>query len=101
MNRSDKIEKIRLKESLLRLDKKQMKLFYGMLVHYWVKYKFFMSKQSFFNLWCELNELCHKFDEGFPEPLGDRELLKSYCISHPYYFIDILAPALVDRKSVV
>ena len=97
MNRSDKIEKIRLKESLLRLDKKQMKLFYGMLVHYWVKYKFFISKQSFFNLWCELNELCHEFDEGFPEPHDDRELLKSYCFSHPYYFIDILAPALVIK----
>lgn len=95
MNYNDKIEKIRLKENLLKLDQRQLKLFYGMFVHYWVKYKFFISKQNFFNLWCELNELCHDVDEGFPEPHNDHELLKSYCHEHPYYFIDILASEMV------
>ena len=95
MNSKDKIEKTAFKESLLKLDKRQLKLFYGMLVYYWVNHKFFISKQNFFNLWCELNELCHDIDESFPEPYDDRELLRSYCHAHPYYFIDILAPELV------
>ena len=84
-----------LKDCLMKLNQHQLKLFYGMLVHYWVTYKFFISKQNFFNLWCELNELCHELDEGFPEPYDDHELLKSYCHAHPYYFIDILAPELI------
>lgn len=95
MNYKDKIEKTKLKENLLKLDNRKLKSFYGMLVHYWVKYKFFISKQNFFNLWCELNELCHEIEEGFPEPHDDRELIKSYCIAHPYYFIDILSPELI------
>jgi hypothetical protein len=95
MNYIDKTEKKRLYESLLKLDQRQLKLFYGILVHYWVKYKFFISKQNFFNLWCELNKLCHELDESFPEPHDDRELLKSYCIAHPYYFIDILDAVIV------
>ena len=64
-------------------------------MHYWIEYKFFISQRNFFNLWCELNELCHDIDEGFPEPHNDRELLKSYCIAHPYYFIDILDTVIV------
>ena len=95
MNYKDKMDKQRLKENLLKLDIKHLKLFFGMLVHYWVKYKLFISKRNFFNLWCELNKLCHEFDEGFPEPHDDHDLLKSYCHAHPYYFIDILAPELV------
>ena len=95
MNCKDTTKKIRLKESLLKLDKRQYKLFYGILVHYWIEYKFFISQRNFFNLWCELNELCHDIDEGFPEPHNDRELLKSYCIAHPYYFIDILDTVIV------
>ena len=91
----DCIKKKMLKESLLMLDKRQYKLFYGMLVHYWVKNRYFISEQNFFNLWCELNELCHDVDEGFPEPHNDCELLKSYCIAHPYYFIDILDTVIV------
>ena len=93
----DCIKKKLLKESLLKLDKRQYKLFYGMLVHYWVKNRYFISERNFFNLWCELNELCHEVDEGFPEPHNDRELLKSYCIAHPYYFIDILEPVIVIK----
>ena len=84
-----------LKDNLMKLSKYQLKLFYGMLVHYWAQYRFFISKQNFFNLWCELNCLCHETNESFPEPFDDHELLKSYCHEHPYYFIDILAPELV------
>ena len=91
----NKVIRRKLKECLLNLDKRQFKLFYGMLVHYWVKKKYFISNQNFLNLWCELNELCSKVDEGFPDPYDDRELLKSYCQTHPYYFIDILDPGLI------
>ena len=84
------VEKFILKDELLKLDKKQLKLFYSVLVHYWLKNKSFISKQNFFNLWCELNELCNEVDEGFPEPHDDHELLKSFCQAHPFYFIDIL-----------
>ena len=91
------VEKIILKDELLKLDKRQLKLFYSVLVHYWVKNKSFISKQNFFNLWCELNEFCSEVDEGFPEPHDDHELLKSYCQAHPFYFIDILDPRLVIK----
>lgn len=76
-------------EILSKLNKVQFKAFYGMLVHYWVNQKAFISKQNFFNLWCELNVLCHEVDESFPY-IYDHELVKSYCHEHPYYFIDIL-----------
>ena len=84
-----------LYEYLSKLEKTQLKAFYGMLVHYWVTQKAFISKQNFFNLWCELNVLCHKVDEGFPD-INDHELVKSYCHEHPYYFIDIL-----DTEQVI
>ena len=66
-----------------------------MLVHYWAAHGYFISKQNFFNLWCELNYLCCEVDESFPDPYDDYELLKSFCHAHPYYFIDILSPELV------
>ena len=56
---------------------------------------FFISKRNLFNLWCELNYLCAEVDESFPEPYYDHNLLKSFCLEHPYYFIDILGPELV------
>ena len=84
-----------LYEYLSKLEKTQLKAFYGMLVHYWVTQKAFISKQNFFNLWCELNVLCHEVDEGFPD-ITDHELVKSYCHEHPYYFIDIL-----DTEQVI
>ena len=87
--------KLQLKTTLFRLDKEHLKMFYGILVHYWARYKFFISKKNFFNLWCELNYLCYEVDESFPEPYDDYELLKSFCQAHPYYFIDILAPELI------
>ena len=91
----NKVIRSKLKEKLLKLDNRQFKLFYGMLVHYWVKKKYFISDQNFLNLWCELNEHCYEVDESFPDPYDDRDLLKSYCQTHPYYFIDILDPGLI------
>ena len=85
-----------LYEYLSKLDKAQLKVFYGMLVHYWVTQKAFISKQNFFNLWCELNVLCHEINEGFPD-ITDHELIKSYCHQHPYYFIDILDTGIVAK----
>ena len=84
-----------LKDNLFKLNNRQLKLFYGIIVHYWVEYKFFISKQNFYNLWCELNYCCYEVDENFPEPYDDYELLKSFCQEHPYYFIDILSPEMV------
>ena len=78
-----------------RLDTQQFKLFYSILVHYWVKHKVFISSQNFLNLWCELNLICSEVDESFPDSYYDRELVKSYCQAHPYYFIDILDLRLI------
>ena len=97
MNYNYRTEKSILKNGLMKLNKRHLKLFYGMLVHYWTNYRFFISKQNFFNLWCELNELCHEFDESFPEPHNDHDLIKSYCVAHPYYFIDILPRVMVIK----
>ena len=84
-----------LKENLLELNKQRLKQFYGILVHAWASQKTFISKQNFFNLWCELNCLCAEVDEGFPAPYDDYELLLSFSNSKPYYFIDILNPEIV------
>ena len=86
-----------LHDELLKLDKRQLKLFYSVLVHYWVKNKSFISKQNFFNLWCELNELCCEVDESFPDPHDDHHLTTSFCQAHPFYFIDMLEPGLVIK----
>ena len=91
----DKNIRLTLKDNLMKLNPYQLKLFYGMLVHYWAEYRYFISKQSFKNLWCELNYLCSIVDECFPDPFDDYELLRSYCHAHPYYFIDILCPEVV------
>lgn len=88
-------DKMKFKEAVVKLDARQFKLFYSILVHYWVKQKAFISKQSFLNLWCELNVICSEVDERFPDPYYDRELIKSYCQAHPYYFIDIIDLELV------
>ena len=86
--------KRKLKEHMSRLDTQQFKLFFSILVHYWVKHKVFISSRNFFNLWCELNLICSEVDESFPDPYN-RNLIKSYCQTHPYYFIDILDLELV------
>ena len=85
-----------LYEYLSEFDKAQLKALYDILVHYWVNQKAFISKRNFFNLWCELNVLCHEVDEGFPD-INDHELVKSYCHQHPYYFIDILDTGIVIK----
>jgi hypothetical protein len=87
--------KKKLKEYMARLDTQQFKLLYTIIVHYWVKTKAFISEQNFLNLWCELNFICSEVDESFPNPYYDRELIKSYCQAHPYYFIDILDLSLI------
>ena len=95
MNNKDNFTRTMLKENLLKLNKQQLKLFYGMLVHAWASKKAFISSESFKNLWCELNYFCYMVDYGFPEPYDDLKLVKSYCQAHPYYFIDILCPELI------
>ena len=95
MNYRDNDARCLLKNNLMKLSKQQLKLFYGILVHGWACRRAFISTQDIFNLWCELNEYCHEADEGFPDPYGDCELLKSFCHAHPYYFIDILEPGLI------
>ena len=91
----NKVIRRKLKDRLLKLDSRQLKMFYGILVHYWVKNKYFISDQNFLNLWCELNKHCYEVNESFPDPYDDHELLKSFCQEHPYYFIDILDPGLI------
>ena len=86
--------KRKLKEYMSRLDAQQFKLFYSIFVHYWVKQKAFISNQNFVNLWCELNLICSQVYEGFPDPY-DRDLIKSDCQAHPYYFIEILDLRLI------
>ena len=90
-------DKAHLKDYMLKLDTHELKLFYCILVHYWVNSKYFISPQNFLNLWCELNRLCHKTDVSFPDPYDDHKLVKSYCHEHPFYFIDILSPELVKN----
>ena len=84
------IEKTTLKDNLLKLDSYQLKMFYSMLVHYFVHHQAFISKQNIFNQWCEFNYACAEVDESFPDPYDDYDLLKSFCHNHLYYFIDIL-----------
>lgn len=87
--------KTELRKSLQKLDTYKFKLFFTIVASYWVKHKFFISDQNFFNLWCELNELCHEVDESFPDQYDDRDIIMDFCQQHPYYFIDILCPDMV------
>ena len=91
------MEKSILKDELLKLDKIQLKLFYSVLVHYWIRNRSFISKRNFFNLWCELNEYCCEVDDGFPDPHDDHHLTTFFCQAHPFYFIDMLEPGLVIK----
>ena len=84
-------------EYLSKLSAKQFKVFYAALVHYWAQNKFFISKQNFYNLWCEFNLLCHEMDESFPDQYDDHEAIKDFCHFHPYYFIDRLPLELVAK----
>ena len=84
-------------EYLSKLSGQQFKMFYAALVHYWAQYKFFISKQNFYNLWCEFNVLCHEMDESYPDQYDDHEAIKEFCHFHPYYFIDRLPLDLVAK----
>ena len=86
-----------LYERLSKLTAAQFKAFYAAVVHYWVNHKFFITKQNFYNLWCEFNLLCHEMDESFPDPYDDHEAVKEFCHYHPYYFIDRLPLDLVAK----
>ena len=86
-----------IKEHLQELDTRQLKIFYAIIVHCRAHQKSFISTQNLFNLWCELNQLCHEFDNSFPNPYDDHKLLKDFCQAHPYYFIDILPRILIVK----
>ena len=90
-------ENLILFDHLRKLNARQFKYFYSAFVHYWVKHKFFISKQNFLDLWCELNWHCHELDESFPDQYDDREAIKDFCHFHPYYFIDRLPLDLVAK----
>lgn len=75
----------------------QFKLFYGIIVYCWANRQSFISKQNFFNLWCELNQFCYEYDESFPDQYDNHEEIKSFCKAHPYYFIDKLPIDLIAR----
>lgn len=93
----ENIEKRTLCDCLSKLTAAQFKVFYAAFVHYWVNHKFFITKQNFYNLWCEFNLLCHELDESFPDQYDDHEAVKDFCHFHPYYFIDRLPLDLVAK----
>ncbi len=86
-----------IKERLQKLDTDQLKIFYAIIVHCRAHQKSFISTPNLFNLWCELNQLCHELDESFPNPYDDHKLLKDFCQAHPYYFIDILPHNIIAK----
>lgn len=75
-------------ENLRKLTVNQFKILFTALIHYWATYKFFITSQNLYNLWCELNALCYEMDESFPSPYDDYEAMKSFCHYYPYYFIE-------------
>ena len=93
----DSNSKQALLKHLSKLTIQQFKIFYAAFVHYRVHHECFISKQNLFNLWCELNLLCHELDESFPDQYDDHEAIKDYCHFHPYYFIDRLPLELVAK----
>ena len=90
-------ENLILFDHLRKLNARQFKYFYSAFVHYWVQHKFFISKQNFLDLWCELNWHCHELDESFPDQYEDHKLLTAFCHAYPYYFIDRLPICLIAR----
>ena len=83
------------REILSKLSPEQFKIFFGIIVHCRAHGKGFISKRSFFNLWCELNYYCHELDESFPDQYNDIEEMRSFCHRYPYYFIDRLPINLI------
>lgn len=90
-------DRLALYDNLKQLNKDQFKIFYGAFVHFWANYKFFISKQNLFNLRCELNKLCHELDESFPDQYDDYEMMKSFFLAHPYYYMDKLPVELMAK----
>lgn len=92
-------EKLILKAHLKKLDKKGRKIFYSLLVHYWVNYKYFISKENFLELWRQFNCFCYNKSDNFPDPYDYDNIkeVKRYCHEHPYYFIDILTPKIITN----
>ena len=82
---------------LNRLNSKQLKAFYAIFINCRSRGYSFISNRNFFNLWCELNYLCHIADEGFPVPYNDHKLLKSFCEQYPFYFIDRLSTEVIAK----
>ena len=90
-------DKITLYSQLRKLNLAQLKIFYGAFVHYLARYRYFISKQNFVNLRCELNLLCHELDESFPDQYDDYEIMKSFFLVHPYYYMDKLPIELMAK----
>ena len=90
-------DKLALYSQLRELNVAQFKIFYGVFVHYLARYRYFISKQNFVNLRCELNLLCHELDESFPEQYDDYEIMKSFFLVHPYYYMDKLPIELMAK----
>ena len=84
-----------LYNSLNKLDRTQFKALYRILTYYWTHYKYFISEQNFLALWCTLNTHCRHLDKDFPTPKRGSKKLTTFCIEHPYYFIDRLPLTLV------
>lgn len=90
-------DKLALYTHLKKLNETQFKIFYGAFVHYLVNYNCFISKQNLFNLRCELNQLCYELDERFSNQYDDYQLMKSFFLEHPYYYMDKLPIELMAR----
>ena len=75
----------------------QFKSFYCFFIQQQDSKHYLISDQNFFNLRCELNQLCHEIDEGFPDQYDDYELMNSFFLAHPYYYMDKLPIELMAR----
>ena len=82
---------------LNKFNQTQFKNFYIIFVHDWLTYNFFISKQKLYNLWCELNRLCHESDESFPDRYDDFAEMRYFWQVHPYYFIERLPLPIVAQ----
>ena len=72
-----------LYKNLSKLTPIQFKFFYCLFVHYWADYNLFIDKQNLYNLWCELNRMCHDSDESFPDCYDNFKEIKDFCQSQP------------------
>jgi hypothetical protein len=75
----------------------KLKTFYAILTHNFRENKGVVSKQTFYDFWCEANYLCRELDESFPDNYDDHEAMKSFWKQYPYYFIDHLPINLVAQ----